>query len=103
MSDRMSEEEIGENHRRGLPKVEMEALFGHFSRMLRVELAPLHERMDRLEENANGDRTRGRNRDMGREHVEDGFEEEEVYESHSDNFERNRRGGRNMGGVEEVR
>ncbi|XP_073057399.1 uncharacterized protein [Primulina eburnea] len=42
------EREVGENSNQGLSKVQMEALFGHSSRMLRAELDPLYERLERL-------------------------------------------------------
>ncbi|XP_075486276.1 uncharacterized protein LOC142525876 [Primulina tabacum] len=44
------EREVGDSSNQELSKVQTEALFGHFSRMMRAKLDPLHEKLDRLEE-----------------------------------------------------
>lgn len=45
-----------------------------------------------------GDRFKNEHRKMGRGHGEVEYEEEEAYASHGDNWERSRRGGRELGG-----
>ncbi|XP_073031256.1 uncharacterized protein [Primulina eburnea] len=45
-SESKMEREVGESSNQGLSK---EALYGYFSRMMRAELDPLYERLDRLE------------------------------------------------------
>lgn len=49
MSDRRSDKEIGENSNSGISKVQMNALLGHITRLMRSELEPVHARLDQLQ------------------------------------------------------
>ncbi|KZV34457.1 hypothetical protein F511_21232 [Dorcoceras hygrometricum] len=54
MSDRRIEKEVDKALNPGPSKVQMEALFGDVTRMVRVELEILHDRMSRLEVSSSG-------------------------------------------------
>ncbi|XP_073037004.1 uncharacterized protein [Primulina eburnea] len=85
------EKEVGESSNQGLSKVQMEALFGHFSRMLRVELDPLYERLDRLEVSTSENKSKPKG--LGRvDEEEDDYELEGEEESQNENWGRSGRG-----------
>lgn len=87
MSERKSDKKVGESSNTGLSKVQMDELFGHFTRVMRDELEPINERMSRLEVSTSGKNPR-------REKEEDDYEYEMggEEESQNENWGRDRRG-----------
>ncbi|KZV36168.1 BAG family molecular chaperone regulator 4 [Dorcoceras hygrometricum] len=83
MSERRTEKEVGEGLNPGLSKVQMEALFGEVTRMVRAELELLHDRMSRLEVSASGGKPKSKK-------CESEFEGEDEFEEHSENWGRNK-------------
>ncbi|XP_073056978.1 uncharacterized protein [Primulina eburnea] len=84
------EREVGESTNKGLSKVHMEALFGHFSRMMRAELDPLYERLDRLEVSTSENKSKPKG--LGTvEEEEDDYELGVEEESQNENWSRSRR------------
>lgn len=66
MFERSAEKEVGENSNNGFSVAQLEVLFGHVSRMMRVELGPLTERMNRLEVSTSWVRTNTKSRTVGK-------------------------------------
>lgn len=87
MAERKSDKEVGESSNTGFSKAQMDELFGHFTRVMKVELEPIQERMSRLEVST----TSGKNPRKERE--EDDFEYElgGEEESQNENWGRDRR------------
>ncbi|XP_075521546.1 LOW QUALITY PROTEIN: uncharacterized protein LOC142554754 [Primulina tabacum] len=62
------EREVGDSSNSGLSKVQMDALFGHFSRMMTTQMESLHERLDKLEVGVSGSKSKPK--DLGRDDEE---------------------------------
>ena len=85
------EREVGESSNQGFSKVQMDALFGYFSRMMRAELDPLYERLDRLEVSTSENKSKPKG--LGRvEEEEDDYDSEGEEESQNKNWGRSERG-----------